>query len=421
MIRFLMAAGLATVSLTALATAQTVAVTNAKLWTGETIIDDATVVITDGTVTAAAADAEIPAGTATVDAEGAWVTPGIFSAFSRVGIVEVGAEDTTNDTAAPLSTYSAALDMADAFNPAETTIAVTRLEGVTRIAVAPGFGATLFGGQGFIADTSGEAGSVTAQRAFAFINLGEGGAGLSGGSRPAAWALLRAAIVDARTYPARYIASDRGDALGRLDAQALGPAARGQQLMLIAAHRASDIRAVIAFKDDNPSLDIAIVGAAEGWLVADELANAEIPVIIDPYDNLPGSFEALGATQENAKRLIEAGVTTAFAYFDDDSHQARLVLQSAGNAVANGVSHEDALRAVTSAPAEIYGQTQFGSLTTGSVGDLVIWDGDPLEVMSAPRHVYIGGVEQTLESRQTKLRDRYLNIDESERPLAFNR
>lgn len=421
MIRTLIVACSTASALALSAAAQDVAVENATLWDGNQLIEDATVVVEDGLVTAVGADTEIPAGVETIDADGAWVTPGIFSAFSRVGIVEVGAEDSTNDAFAAASKYSAALDMADAFNPAATTVPATRLEGVTRIAVSPGFGASLFGGQGFIASTSGKPDSVTQPQAFTFVNLGEGGAGVAGGSRPAAWTMFRAALSDARTFPARYIATQQGDALSRTDAQAFAAAARGQQLMLIAASRASDLRNVIALKDENPNLRIALVGAQEGWMVAEELAEAGIPVIIDPYDNLPGRFEELGSTQENAARLIEAGVTTALAYFDDDSHQSRLILQSAGNAVANGVDHEDALRAITSAPAEIYGADGLGTLEEGSAGDLVIWDGDPLEVMSAPVRVFIDGVDQPLESRQTRLRDRYLDLDESERPLAYRR
>ncbi|MEQ8559707.1 MAG: amidohydrolase family protein [Henriciella sp.] len=421
MIRTFLSACVATASIAVMAEAQTVAVTNAKLWTGEELVEGATVVIRDGKVTAAGDDASVPSGVEAIDAEGAWVTPGIFSAFSRVGIVEVGAEDTTNDTAAPMSTFGPALQLSDAFNPLATIVPVTRTEGVTRIAVAPGFGSSMFGGQGFIADTSGEPDSITEEKAFTFINLGEGGAGLTGGSRAAAWATLRAALADARTFPARYIASDEGDALGRLDAQALAPAARGDQLILVAVDRASDIRKVIDLKNDSKALNIALVSAREGWIIAEDLAEAGIPVILDPYANLPSRFEALGSTQKNAERLIEAGVNVAIAYFDDDSHQARLVLQAAGNAVANGVSHEDAMRAITSAPATIYRLDDIGTLETGSVGDLVIWDGDPLEVMSAPTHVYINGVEQSLESRQTKLRDRYLSLDVSERPMGFKR
>ncbi|MEM5517661.1 amidohydrolase family protein [Henriciella sp. AS95] len=413
---------LATSSLAVLgAAAQDVAIDNAKLWTGDRVVEGATLIIQDGKVTAVGPNASIPAGTTTIDADGAWVTPGIFAAYSRMGIVEVSSEVSTNDSAAGASDYSIALDMSDGFNPNETTIDVTRLAGVTRVAVAPGFGSSLFGGQGFIADTSGKPNSITKEKAFTFINLGEGGSGLSGGSRPAAWAKLRAALVDARTYPARYFAHNEGDALSRVDALAFGPASRGSQLILLRVSRASDIREVIELKAENSSLNIALVGAEEGWMVAEELADADIPVIIDPFANLPGRFESLGATQYNAERLIDAGVPTAFSYFDDESHQTRLILQVAGNAVANGVDHEDALRAITTVPARIYGMSGYGSLQTGSAGDVVIWDGDPLEITSAPTKIYIDGVEQSLESRQTRLRDRYLSLDESQKPLAYKR
>ncbi|MEM9670676.1 MAG: amidohydrolase family protein [Pseudomonadota bacterium] len=145
--------------------------------------------------------------------------------------------------------------------------------------------------------------------------------------------------------------------------------------MLITVHRASDIRRVIDLKSDNPDFNIAIVGVTEGWLVADELAAMDIPVILEPYDNLPARFETLGATGRNAARLIEAGVRTAFAHLDSNSHQARLVLQSAGNAVANGVTQADAIKAITTVPADIFGLASHGRLVSGSVADVVIWDG----------------------------------------------
>jgi len=244
---------------------------------------------------------------------------------------------------------------------------------------------------------------------------------LSGGSRSAAWATLRAALDDAENFTGRYVTSPDGAALNRVDAEALAPAARGQQLLLVRVHRASDIRRLIQMLDDFPAIDVAIVGAAEGWLVADELAQADIPVIIDPFDNLPASFERLGATSHNAERLIEGGVTTAFANLDSSAHQNRLVLQVAGNAVANGVARADALRAITSVPADIFGFSTLGRLSTGATADVVVWDGDPLEITSAPTHVLIDGEDQSLESRQTRLRDRYLSLEQGDLPLAYRK
>ncbi|MEO1660219.1 MAG: amidohydrolase family protein [Pseudomonadota bacterium] len=411
----------AAIGLSLTMTAQEVAIVNAKIWTGTDagILENASVYISDGTVQGIGVNFSPPSGTPTIDADGAWVTPGIIAPFSRVGTVEVGAEDSTNDTSAGGSDFSVALRAADGFNPAATPVAITRIEGVTRVAVAPAFGASMIAGQGFVADTSGDAGSISDERAFVYVDLGEGGASKAGGSRPAAWAALRGAFADARGYPARFMAHNEGDTLTRADAQAFGPAVRGQQLILVSAHRASDLRLVIDLKAENPNLNLAIVGADEGWLVARELAAANIPVIVDPFSNLPASFAQLGATSRNAERLIEAGVPTAFAHLGNSGHQSRLVLQSAGNAVANGVSFDDAMAAMTVVPAAIFGMTSLGALERGRTADLVIWDGDPLDVTSAPRQIFINGVSQSMETRQTKLRDRYLDLDETAKPLAY--
>ncbi len=421
MIRKILLSAAAAATLTLGAGAQNIAITNAKVWTGTDAgtLENANIYISNGEISGLGINFAPPSGTELIDAEGNWVTPGIFSPFSRTGIVEVGAEDSTNDTNAAGSPFSVALRAADGFNPAATPVDVTRIEGVTRIAVAPSTGGSMIAGQGFIADTSGDADSISDDRAFVFIDLGEGGAGLAGGSRSAAWAALRGAFADARGYPARFMAHNEGDTLTRADAQAFGRAVRGQQLILISAHRASDLRLVMDLKQENPNLNLAIVGADEGWIVADELAAANIPVIVDPFQNLPASFSQLGATSKNAERLIAAGVPTAFAHLGNNGHQARLVLQSAGNAAANGVGFDDAMAAMTTVPAAIFGVDNSGTIERGSTADLVIWDGDPLEITSAPVAVFIDGEVQSLESRQTKLRDRYLELDESEKPLAY--
>lgn len=422
MIRTLLAA-ISALALTGPALAETLAITNANAWTGTGagLVEGATLVIEDGTIVAIGADADVPDGAQVIDADGNWVTPGIIAAFSRVGLVEVSAEDSTNDTSAGASAYSVALSAADGFNPAATPVGVTRIEGVTRVVVAPAPSNSIFAGQGLVADTSGRPDSVTVEEAFIYVTMSEGGAARAGGSRPAAWAFLRAAFADARTFPARYLAHNEGDALHRVDAMALGPASRGQQPILFEAHRASDLLRIVEFANDNPSLMIAIVGADEGWQVADELAAAAIPVIVDPFRNLPETFQSLAATRANAARLIDAGVPVAFAHLDDEGHQARLALQVAGNAVAYGVSRDDALAALTTIPASIFGLDRLGTLSEGAIADVVIWDGDPLEVTSAPTTVIIKGEVTAPDSRQTRLRDRYLGLERGALPFAYRR
>jgi imidazolonepropionase-like amidohydrolase len=413
---------LAALGAASVAAAQPVAVYGKNVWTGtaQGTITDGVVVIDNGRIVAVGpASTRVPAGATEVRAE--WVTPGLISAFSRTGLSEVSGVDNTNDAGAGSSAFSAALDAADGFNPDATSIAVTRLAGFTRLAVAPEASAKLFGGQGFLAETSGLPGSVFRERAFSFIVLGESGANLSGGSRPAAWAALRGAFDDVRFFGARFMTHNEGNVLTRMDAQALMAAVKGDQLIVFQASRASDLDAIMDFKEQNPALRIAIVGADEGWLVAGRLAELDIPVIVDAFSNLPASFSQLASTAENAKRLSEAGVTVAIVNLDNDSHLARLATQVAGNAVANGMAFDDAMRALTTAPAEIFGMTGLGTLAPGGRADVVAWDGDPLEVTSAPQAVYIDGESQPMESRQTKLRDRYRNLDESQRPLAFRR
>lgn len=413
---------LAALGAASVAAAQPVAVYGKNVWTGTSqgTITDGVVVIDNGRIVSVGpASGSVPAGATEVRAE--WVTPGLISAFSRTGLSEVSGVDDTNDAGAGSSAFSAALDAADGFNPDATAIAVTRLAGFTRLAVAPQASSKLFGGQGFLAETSGLPGSVFRARAFSFIVLGESGASLSGGSRPAAWASLRGAFDDVRFFGARFMTHNEGNVLTRMDAQALMAAVKGDQLIVFQASRASDLEAIMDFKEQNPALRIAIVGADEGWRVARRLAALEIPVIVDAFSNLPASFSQLASTAENAKRLSEAGVTVAIVNLDNDSHLARLATQVAGNAVANGMAFDDAMRALTTAPAEIFGMSGLGTLAPGARADVVAWDGDPLEVTSAPAAVYIDGDAQPMESRQTKLRDRYRNLDESQRPLAFRR
>jgi imidazolonepropionase-like amidohydrolase len=420
MIRKLMA-GVALCAVAAMAaSAETFVIEGKKVWTGTDAgtIENGVVVIRDGVIAAVGpSTTPKPEGASVISAE--WVTPGLISAFSQTGIVEVDAEDSTNDAVAALSGFSASLDASDGFNPDDTAVDVSRLGGLTRIAVAPQPSTNLFAGQGFVADTSGAQDTDIRARAFTFITLGEGGAGLAGGSRPAAWAQLRAAFDDARAYPARYLAGGEGDVLNRRDAEALAPAARGRQLILIDARSAADLNAVMDLAESNRNLKFAIVGADEGWRVADRLAKLKIPVMVDGFSNLPTSFAQLAATQENAARLDEAGVQVAIVNLDNSSHLARLMTQIAGNTVANGMDWNDAMKALTVTPAAVYGLSGYGILAPGAHADVVAWDGDPLEVTSNADAVFIDGEPQDMTSRQTELRDRYRSLGKEDRPYAY--
>jgi imidazolonepropionase-like amidohydrolase len=256
------------------------------------------------------------------------------------------------------------------------------------------------------------------------VVLGEEGAELAGGSRAAAFLLLREALQDARDYAAHREAFARGErreyALSRLDLEALVPVVEGELPLLVAADRASDLLAAVRLADEE-GLRLVLAGAAEAWMVADALAAAGVPVLLAPLGNLPSSFEALGATLANAARLHAAGVPVAF--MSGDSHNARNLRQDAGNAVAWGLPWDAALAGMTTVPARIWGlEGTYGRLEPGYEADVVVWDGDPLEVTTYPERVFIRGEEMSPVTRQTRLRDRYLELPaEGERPPAYRR
>lgn len=403
---------LVVLALTAPAAAQTMLIRDGRVITnsGAGAIANGDVLIVDGRIAAVGADIAAPVGARVVEAQGRFVTPGAFAAMSEIGLSEISGSGAPNDADIEGELIAAAADAARAFNPMVTAVAITRMEGVTRAAIAPAAEHTMFSGRGALVSLSGEPGSVFRPRAFMVLELGESGASRTGGSRAALWPALEAALRDAREYPGRYRSGQGGAVLNEIDAAALAPFARGEGLILAHVESAADIRELIAFKRANPQLRFVIHGGAEAWQVAEELAEANIAVIVDPLVNLPESFERLSARADNAALLAAAGVPIAIAPAPGtvDAHQARLALQLAGNAVANGLSWEAAFAAVTRGPAEIFGVgRELGRLERGYLADVVIWDGDPLDVMSAPIAVFIEGQEQPLVSRQTRLRDRY--------------
>lgn len=392
--------------------AETVLIQNGRVVTNSAagVVQDGDVLIVDGRIAAVGADIAAPRGARVIDARGQWVTPGAFAAMSEIGLSEISGSGAPNDADIDGDLVAAAADAGRAFDPSVTAVAVTRMEGVTRAAIAPSETKSMFGGRGALVSLDGGADSIFRPSAFMVVELGETGATRTGSSRAALWPAFEAALRDAREYPGRYRSGQGGAVLNEVDAEALAPFARGQGLFLVHVESAADIRRLIAFKQRNPSLRFAIHGGAEAWRVASELARAQIPVILDPLSNLPDRFERLSARLDNAVLLRNAGVRIAIAPQPGtvDAHQARLALQLAGNAVANGLDWADAFAAITTGPADIFGVgDRLGRLERGYVADVVIWDGDPLEVMSAPTAVFIAGAAQPMTSRQTRLRDRY--------------
>lgn len=413
------------------AAAQDFAIINATLAVGDGSepIADGTVIVRNGAVVFAGPTEDVESITVepVIEGQGLWVTPGLVLAMTDIGLYDVGAVSESNDESASKARFNAALDIAPAVNPSAQNIAVARGAGITRALVTPAPGDSLFAGQGAVIDLGTDGDAVRKPRAMQFADLGETGASKSGGSRSAAHVELRNALAEATAY-----ANNRWDGaramLPRMDAKALGPVVTGEQKLFVKVERAADIRAALALKEEFPRLDMVLVGVSEGWLVAQEIAAAKVPVIADSLDDLPDRFEQLAAAQSNIGRMVDAGVLVAIGRKSDGGdNQARNLAQHAGNLVglqkipgADGLSWGQALAAITSIPARIAGAGNVGVLKRGAAGDVVIWDGDPLEVSSVPVQVFIDGLEQPLENHQTRLRDRYRDLDESALPKAYD-
>ena len=440
------------------AAAQDFVIVNATLATGDGSepVQQGAIVVDNGRVVYAGPQSGMGAFETdeVTDVGGAWVTPGLVATVTNLGLWDVNAVTESNDVEARGSPFSAALDVAPIVNPASQHIAVHRAAGVTRAATVTSASTSIFGGQGAIIDLGADSQAVTRARAFQTVSLGESGARLAGGSRASAHALLRNALREAnefgsdaripgiRSRPAEQGSGDdvpldprlvdnraeRGDdvLLSRFDAAALVPVVRGEQPLYVMVERASDIRSVLALKREFANLDLVLVGASEGWLVASDIAAAGVPVIADGLDDLPQGFEELAATQSNIGRMVKAGVTVAINAAAMEN--PRNLNQYAGNLVAlsripgaDGLSWGQAFAAITSVPARISGLGgRAGVLAPGAAGDVVIWDGDPLEVGAMPTRVFIDGVEQVLENHQSRLRDRYRDLDESDLPKAYD-
>jgi imidazolonepropionase-like amidohydrolase len=287
------------------------------------------------------------------------------------------------------------------------------VEGITSALITPGGTGNVIVGQGAVMDFGGGQvpASVTRAPAVMVALLGEAGAGVAGGSRTTAIVRLREILDDAKDYGVNRIAFNaaqrRDYSRGRLDLEALQPVLKGQVPLAVQANRASDLLAAIRIADEF-KIRLVLMGASEAWLIADHLASAKIPVVIKPLTNIP-TFESLGATLENAARLSRAGVTVALASFD--TQNSRLLRQEAGNAIANGMDRDAALRAVTLTPAQIWGVAdRLGSLEVGKDADVVIWSGDPFELTTGAERVFIKGREMPRDTRQTQLLEKYRKL-----------
>lgn len=396
------------------AEAGVIAITHAKIHSLGPVgsLENATLVIRDERIEAIGVDAVIPPEARLIDAQGAVITPGLFDAYTHLGLEEISGVIETRDDASGNPRYSAALDVTEGLNPRSTLIPVNRIEGITQAMSAPesGEAGPLLAGQGAVIQLGLSAQPerfVAKPRAAQFAQLGEAGMAQIRGGRPALMLALREAFEEVRGA-GQASSIQRPALLGALDVEALKPVLAGDTPLVVRINRAADIRALLKLAEDY-GIRLVIHGGAEAHLLAAELAAKNVPVILDPTEDLPSHFESLAARADAAAILQRAGVLIAISSASDQgSHNSRNIRQLAGNAVAHGLAWKAALAAITLNPARIYGlDSTMGSLEAGKLANFVIWDGDPLEVTSAATQVYAEGRAIPMTSRQTLLRERY--------------
>jgi imidazolonepropionase-like amidohydrolase len=374
-------------------------------------LDGGSVLIVGGRVTAVGRDLAAPAGAEVIDLKGRPVTPALFGGVGRLGVSEVELEASTNDGTLKLGQMRPEFDLSLAFNPDSMPVGVARVEGIGFALLAPGAepgrkgapGSSILAGLGSVVRLDGRRPRPPVALA---VSVGEDAGPLAGESRAAAYMLLAQALEEVRA-PAALAAGEQ---------RLLTPAGRRvlksflaeQRPVIFAVDRAADIRTVLEFAE-REKLKAVVLGGAEAWRVAPLLAHAQVPVVIDPLDDLPEQFDQIGATLENAARLHAAGVAVAFSLRSPAPHDIRKLRQAAGNAVAHGLPWDAALAALTSVPARVFRAAgEFGSIEAGRPANLVVWSGDPLEVTSVVDASWLDGHRQSLRTRQTELRDRYL-------------
>ncbi len=393
----------------------TIAIMNARvLPVSGPAIERGTVLIRSGQIAAVGASVRVPPGAQTIDAAGKIVTPGLLDSATQIGIVEIpGGAQGTADQSTTDARISAAFNVVDSFNANTTVIPVTRVEGITRALVMPERTGNVLLGQAAVIDLSGAQAPESISRAPAAMVavLGEAGASVAGGSRATAMLRLREMLEDAADYARNrvaYNAAQRREYVrGRLDLEALRPVLRGDIPLAVEANRASDLLAAMRLADEF-KLKLILMGAVEGWMVADDLAKHNVAVVVKPLTDIP-TFDGLGATLENAARLAKAGVTVAISSFD--THNARNLRQETGNAISYGLDRDTALKAVTMVPAQLWGVAdRLGSLDVGKDADVVVWSGDPFELMTRAEHVFIRGREVPQDTRQRELLNRYRDL-----------
>ena len=352
-----------------------------------------------------------------IDVQGKFITPGLL-VFSSLGLLEIGALPETNDTGSDI--YNAGFDPSRAYNPFSQAVRLNRSKGVTSTVNIPGASGYFSGmltytkiNGGMKQKKQGPLGLVT--------SYGQS----YNDSRAANLMYMEDLFSYVRTNHDDNYADMTQFMLGTTneykftsrDFKAIKKVLDNEMPLVVKVNKATDILNVIKFAEAQ-EVDLILWEANEGHMVANEIAQAGVPVILDPLNNIPSTFDSLNATYENVTRLNDAGVVMAFYYEQGaGAHNAYLATQSAGNSVAMGLDYNEAISSITSNPADIFGLINVGYILPGYDADLVVWDNDPLELMSSVEMVMIDGEKQDLSNRYKELTDRYTK--ELDKPNSY--
>ena len=342
-----------------------------------------------------------------VEVDSKMITAGFISPFSHLGLIEINQIAATRDDSSDV--YTAGFSISQAFNPSSTLIPYNLNGGLTAAISAPS-GSGLFSGLGSAFSLSGHRDSLLLKDIALF-----GSIEADGESKAANILLIEDTFDLARKFneDSREIQEfGLPDSVkySKRDLLAIKRVLNNEIPLVISINRASDIITMIDFAK-NQNIKLVIMGASEGWMVAKQLAESKIPVILEPINNLPTSFDRLGSRLENAALLNNAGVKILISYDEWETHNAYLSRQGAGIAVSYGLPWYEAINALTKNVSDTFNIPNRGTLTIGHEADLIVWDADPLEVTSFPEQIYISGRLMSPHTRSLMLRDRYLNKD----------
>ena len=348
-----------------------------------------------------------------IEAKGKPVTPGLISPISNIGVVEINALDVTNDDSPDF--FGPGFSVFNAFNPHSTLIPWNRSNGVTSSISTPGYSSQIFKGMGSFYLLDGDI-DITGNADVAMYSR----LGAIGGSRAETIQIMESMFELALNKDELELEELLGTTFASSmdmqlqDIQALSRVVNREIPLVMEVNRAIDILQALRLKNDY-DLELVLMSVEEAPLVLDQILASGVSVIIDPMDNIPDSFDELASNIKLGGILSNAGIKVMFS--TQRSHNYHLMRQGAGNAVAHGMTYQAGISGMTSIVADVFNIQDRGSIKEGHFADIVIWSEDPLEPSAYPTKVIINGAEMSLETRASRLTERY--TDKRDIPSSY--